>query len=311
MRVNATSQSQTPSRFESSSGGASVVQTVPLDEGRLLANAAFLPVLRAHGLDTFAAVMQRQGFLMRSVPGRSTVRLELPSPAGGLRAAYLKRYQPAYLRWWQWPLRWLRWPGAADEARHEWEMILALRRHGFRTAEPLAVGQVRVAGVVARSCLLTAEVAGGVAAHEYVRTLGAGARRAFARQVGDFTRRLHGAGFIHKDYYLNHILVVESAAASEAPALFLIDLQRMQGPGRFSRRWHVKDLAALGYSAQLAGATRPDLLAFYLAYTGGKDLSPADRRVIRAVLRRVAALHRRRPKYDVIWDQPGVRPPNV
>jgi hypothetical protein len=70
-------------------------------------------------------------------------------------------------------------------------------------------------------------------------------------------------------------------------------------------------LAALGYSAQLAGATRPDLLAFYLAYTGGKDLSPADRRVIRAVLRRVAALHRRRPKYDVIWDQPGVRPPNV
>lgn len=300
-----------PARSESSPVGVTAVETVALDEGRVLANAAWVSVLRANGLDSFAAVMRRQGFLMRSVPGRSTVRIELPAGAGDCRAAYLKRYEPAYLRWWQWPLRWLHWPGAVDEARHEWDMLLAFRRHGFRAAEPLAVGQQAVAGVVVRSFLLTAEITGGIAAHEYVRTLGARARRAFARQVGELTRRLHGAGFIHKDYYLNHILVVESGAASGTPALFLIDLQRVQGPGRFSRRWHVKDLAALGYSAQLAGAPRADLLAFYRAYTGRQALGPADRRLVRAVLRRVAALHRRQPKYDAIWDQPGVRPPNV
>lgn len=309
--VNATPQDPAPCRRGPSSSGASAVETVALDEGRVLVNAAFLPVLRANGLDTFAAVMQRTGFMMRSVPGRSTVRIELLAGAGNLRAAYLKRYEPAYLRWWEWALRWLRWPGVTDEARHEWDMLLALRRHGFLTAEPLALGQQPVAGVVRRSFLLTAEIAGGIAAHEYVRKLDAGARRAFARQVGDLTRRLHHTGFIHKDYYLNHVLVVESSATSEAPALFLIDLQRVQGPGRFSRRWYVKDLAALGYSAQLAGATRADCLAFYHTYAGRKVQGPADRRLLRAVLRRVAALHRRQPRYDAIWDQPGVRPPNV
>jgi hypothetical protein len=289
-----------------------------LDAGRITAASAYLPLLRANRFDTFEGVMgYRGGDLMRSVPGRFTVRVELRNPAGGSQVAFLKRYETAHLTPRKRCLRWLHWPGSDDEAWHEWRAIQVLRAAGFRTAEPMAVGQWRRGGLVTRSFLLTAEIRGGVAAHDYTRARGAFARRRLAHALADLTRRLHGAGFVHKDYYLSHIFVVpageEDAAGPivEPPPLYLIDLQRLTRPRGCRTRWRVKDLAALAYSAQLAGATSSDLLRFYRAYRGPGRPGSRDHAFARRVLARVAALHRRGPKYDVIWDQPGVHPPNV
>jgi hypothetical protein len=284
---------------------------IALDEGRILASPAALPVLRANQLDSFNRVMACQGFTMRAVPGRSTIRLDLAAGGTRPRRAFLKRYEPQYLSWWRWPLRALRWPGCADEALHEWRMIHTLRAHGFHTPLPLAVGQHTVGGLVTRSFVLTAEIEDGIAAHEYLRALSGAARRAMVRRIAELTRRFHQAGFVHKDYYLNHILIVAPPGGVDEPKLFLIDLQRVRGPGRVGGRWLVKDLAALIYSAQLVHATRSDLLAFYKTCLGRPRLDAHDKRFIRRILTRVDSLHRRQPKYDVIWDQPGARPPNV
>lgn len=286
-------------------------RVVELDQGRILASEAALALLRAHGLDRFDAVMARDGFTMRSVPGRSTIRVDLTAGAGPGCRVFLKRYQPEYLPWWRWPLRAVRWPGCGDEALHEWRMIHALRARGFNTPVPLAVGQHTVAGLVTRSFLLTAEIEGGIAAHEYLRRLSGAARRTLLMRIAELTRRFHQAGFVHKDYYLNHILIVEPPRGTDAPELFLIDLQRVRGPGRVGERWLVKDLAALIYSAQLVRATRSDLLAFYKTCLARPRLDARDKRRIRRILARVDGLRRRSPKYDVIWDRPGVRPPNV
>ncbi len=283
-----------------------------LDDGKLRVTESLLPLLRANGLDRFDKIMALTGgTMMRSVPGRSTVKIELRQPDGGTQVAFLKRYEPEYLSSGKKLLRFLRWPGADDEALHEWNSIRTLRACGFNAATPIAVGQERPAGIVRRSLLLTAEIAGGVAAHNYARTLESKARRELALQIADLTRQFHGAGFAHKDHYLSHIFVVPSESPAAAPNFYYIDLQRLIRPRVLRRRWIIKDLAVLGYSAQLSGATHVDVMRFCRSYFQKRRLSADDRRLIRSVMSRVNALHQRTPKYDVIWDQPGVHPPNV
>jgi hypothetical protein len=281
------------------------------DGGTLFVRPEFVPALRASGLDTFERVMgHRDGRIMRSVPGRSTLRIELKHPEGA-SVAYLKRYEREYLSPARKLLRFLHWPGAGDEAMHEWNALGLLRFQGFNTADPIAVGQRRSGGLVERSFLLTAEISGGVAAHDYARTLGARARRELVMRIADLTQRFHAAGFAHRDCYLSHIFVVPTLRANSDPRLYLIDLQRLFRPRCFRERWVVKDLGALGYSARVAGATRADLLCFFKRYFGIARLSALDRARISKIMVRIDALQRRRPKHDVIWDQPGVHPPNV
>ena len=287
--------------------------TEPLDNHRVFANPAFVPLLAYSGLDAFANVMTLEGGqMMRSVPGRSTVQIELRRPGGGALVAYLKRYEAGYLK----PLyklkRLLHWPGADDEAAHEWRMLNTLRDAGFNTPTPIAFGQFKSGGIVTRSFLLTAEISGGEAAHECLRALKTKPRerRAFLREVGAVSRQFHGAGFVHKDYYLSHLFVAPDAQPDGCDFYF-IDLQRLARPRLLNRRWRIKDAAQLAYSAHLDGASHADLLACYLAYADRKKLQAEDRRWIRDVWKRVRGLQNRGPKYDVIWDKPGVRPRNV
>lgn len=287
--------------------------TEPLDNRRITANPAFVPLLKRNGLDTFTGVMAfAGGNMMRSVPGRSTVQIELRQPDGSTQVAYLKRYEPDYLKPSNRAKRFLCLPGAADEAAHEWRMINRLRDAGFNTPSLIAFGQFRSGGIVTRSFLLTAEIAGGAAAPEYLRTLKTKPRerRSLFREIGELSRRFHGAGFVHKDYYLSHLFIAPGARSGER-AFYFIDLQRLARPRLLVRRWRIKDAAQLAYSSLLDGASHADLLACYFAYTGRINLTEEDRSWIRDVWKRVRALQNRGPKYDVIWDQPGVRPRNV
>lgn len=269
-------------------------------------------VLRANGwLDAESLMALTGGKVMRSVPGRSTCRIDLPTPVNGIQTVFLKRYERDYLSFADLWLRRLRWPSAQDEAMQEWQAIWSLRELGFNTAWPIAVGQQRKAGCVVRSFLITAEIRGGVAAHDYTRTLGATARRQLTLEIADLTRRFLQEGFAHRDYYLSHVFIVEPVGTVKYRELYLIDLQRVFRPTLFRRRWLVKDLAALAYTAQLSGATTADVIAFYRRCFERERLSASDKALIRSIFRRVTALRHRGPKYDVIWDQPGVRPPNV
>ena len=280
-----------------------------LDDGKLRVAAKFVELLRANKLDTFERVMAfRGGEMKRSVPGRSTVRIELARPAGGTQVAFLKRYELEYLSAGKKFLRLLRC--AHDEAEHEWNCIRMLKQDGFLTPEPVALGQEKSSGAVTRSFLLTAEIEGGVAGHNLLPSLDARTRRAFVLEVAGLTRRFFDAGYAHRDYYLSHIFVVEDETR-HSRELFLIDLQRVFKPSIFRRRWRVKDLASLAYTAQLAGATRGDLMTFYKTCFRAGEILPSDKAFIREIMRRVEALHSRGPRYDVIWDNPGVRPPNV
>jgi hypothetical protein len=267
-----------------------------LDHGRLVVAAGFLPLLQANGLDSFDRVMAVQGGkVFRDFPGRRTVRIELKQHNGGTRAVFLKRYESGYLspgRKW---LRRLRWPGTEDEAGREWQMIQEVRALGIGTATPIALGQESTNSASTRSFLMTAEIPEAVEGIAWAEGLSARERRRFLLQAADLARRFHAAGLVHKDFYLGHVLVSPGAGG---PELFLIDLQRAMRPCCGRTRWLRKDLGALAYSMYNAGGSRTDLLRCHLQYSGKARLDEAEKRVVRAVWRRVLWLRTRQPKHD-------------
>lgn len=266
-----------------------------IDHGRLLVAPEFGPMLRANGLESFESIMSLDGGrVARNFPGRRTVRLELKTDAGAVQAVYLKRYEASYLSGFRKLLRLLCWPGTSDEAMQEWRALHDVRSLGIPTAVPIAVGQERVGGLVRRSFLMTAEIAGAVEGHTWMAALPTEERRQFLRRVATLARKFHGAGLVHKDFYIGHVLVAPVAGATE---LFLIDLQRVMKPTWFRSRWLLKDLSAMAYSTLNARATRGMLMRAYLDYSDAETLGPREKSIARRTLRRVAWLRTRRPKH--------------
>jgi len=264
-----------------------------LDQGRVTVAAEFLPLLQHAGLDSFGKIMALTGGqVARDFPGRRTVRLELKRPDGTLQGIYLKRYEANYYPLWCRLLRVVNWPGTEDEAEREWRMIQQVSAAGIRTATPIAVGREhRLSG---RSFVMTAEIAGAVEGQAYAESLPTARRRRFFLRVGEIARRFHGAGFVHKDFYVGHVLAVPGAGEAE---LFLIDLQRAMKPCCFRERWIAKDLGAMAYSMFNAGASYTDLLRVFLEYGGWTKLDDPQKQLARKVMRRVLALRRRQPKH--------------
>lgn len=267
-----------------------------LDRGRITVAAPFLPLLRTNGLDAFAKVMSLAGGkVARDFPGRRTVRIELKAADGTIQGVYLKRYESNYLSAGRRLLRLLRWPGAEDEAWREWRMLQDVQDAGIRTATPIAAGWEGSAGSATRSFLMTAEIAGAVEGHIWMEQLPASERRSFLLRVAEMARRFHRAGFVHKDFYVGHVLVAPLAGK---PELFLIDLQRVTKPCCFAGRWFAKDIGAMAYSTLNAGASGAELMRAYLAYCGKQRLGAAEKEFARKVMKRVAWLRTRRPKHD-------------
>lgn len=123
-------------------------------------------------------------------------------------------------------------------------------------------------------------------------------KRALLRRVAEIAAALHGHGVNHRDFYLCHFLWHRSSAV-EQPQLSVIDLHRAQLRERTPRRWLVKDLGALYFSAMDIGLTRRDLLRFLRVYRG---------RPLREVLREEAGfwrdVRRRAEKLYASWQPP-------
>ena len=100
--------------------------------------------------------------------------------------------------------------------------------------------------------------------------------------MADVASRFHRQGYNHRDLYCCHFFIREPR-----PGDFdvrLIDLQRVQHRARWRRRWIVKDLAQLAYSAPRERVSRTSRMAFIKAYLGVSKLTTKHKRLIRRVL---------------------------
>ena len=248
--------------------------------------------LRAAGLDSVNAVMAfREGRCMRVLTDRENWRLELPRRNGGSRGVFLKKH---HVRTWLSRFRALFGLAPCQTAGcAEAENVGHLAAIGIASMRVAAWGERLHPDGRSESYLMTEELEGYRPAEQFLAErfgqleTNSGPTRdrdlwRLLRLVADIARRFHGSGYNHRDFYCCHFFVKESSSGRFD--VRLIDLQRMQHRVRFRRRWLVKDLAQLSYSASRRQIKCTHRMAFMRRYLGVKKLRPRHKRLIRQVL---------------------------
>jgi len=265
----------------------------------LWVNPAFGEALTKRGLESLDAMMATSAERSLHKRGLATWRERLMvEPSDGLPRLFIKRYVRPPLK--EQLKRLL--SGGRSTAETEWAWIRALDNLGIAVPPAVACGWDRSFVIERRSVLVTAEIPGGslerwVAEQNNVTGVAPVVKRAVMRALADITARLHGAGLVHRDLYLAHVFMAPAAGA--APALTLIDLQRVFRPHWRFERWRIKDLAALNYSTPPGAASRADRLRWFKWYLGHSKLGPAERRLIGRVVHKTARIARHSHKHGL------------
>jgi heptosyltransferase-2 len=111
-------------------------------------------------------------------------------------------------------------------------------------------------------------------------------RRNFIVQSAAFIRKFHETNYRHRDLYLSHIFY------SDNGEFYLIDLARVFGPIVLRRRFQIKDIAQVYYSAPGKHFSKTDRLRFYMAYAGQSKLTKKDKIFIRKVINKAERMAR-------------------
>ena len=189
-------------------------------------------------------------------------------------------------------------------ASNEWRAIWALEELGVDTMRLAAYGEQGLNPASRRSFVITDELTDIESLETWAPRFLQGPqtparirlKHALIRKLAQISRRLHTHGINHRDYYLCHFLLDLSGGepAPERLRLFLIDLHRVQIRRRTPRRWVVKDVAGLFFSAMDLGLSSRDLFRFMRIYGGGRlrHTLAADRVFWNRVLRRACKFYR-------------------
>lgn len=177
-----------------------------------------------------------------------------------------------------------------QDAAAEWTALHELARLGVRVPQPVflaragdrsAIGMLAVPGRPLSERLASGRLDGST-------------RRFLVERVAAVVRRLHTAGFVHRDLYWSHWFAERIDEDADEP--YLIDVERVFRPRWRRRRWLVKDLAGLVASWPGPHAERALALRFLRAWFGGR--LPRDwKRWARAVLRKAARIRRHVPRW--------------
>ncbi len=226
-----------------------------------------LGAVKLAGLDSVDGAFAYEGGEDLNKPGlghRRRTRLELSDGQGGEHVLYMKRYGPQSIG--EAMRRWLTHGKRRSPARIEFENIRRARQAGVATMREVACDEDRCPLGARRSFVIVTSVPGEAFERcfdAYLRDHDEAAVAELTSKLARMVRSLHGAGYVHRDFYASHVFLDELAGSGE---LYLIDLARMFRPRLRKRRWFIKDLAQLKYSMPAAWTVGhwPALLAEYL-----------------------------------------------
>ncbi len=217
---------------------------------------------------------------------------------GASRTFYLKRYRRS-----DWRAQWDRlWRQTFGHSRGWWEYEVSRRLEAAHVPAPapIAFAEEMFGQLERSSAVVMAGVAGDAFERRWQTALGSAAPITRGRLRHDLTRRLarfiaafHGTGICHRDLYLSHVFVEWDEHCQQPPRFTLIDLARAHRPRWRPRRWLLKDLAQLDYSARQLGASRSDRLRFLLHYLGLQPRAPRTRWYARRIVHRSDRIHAR------------------
>lgn len=232
------------------------IQIEEINNGSLLINKVFSDILRENNIDSAEALWALQGESVKKIlKERGTERVFLKTPDGQLEA-YIKRYLPLPCKEHFKGMISFK-PVFASGALHEWESIIAFHRADISTMLPIAVGCLDDG----RSINITLAItdyrrASDILAENPNRET----RIKLIENIAKLAGKMHAARFAHQDFYLVHLFVKEYLQ------VLPIDLQRIIMGRLFKKRWQVKDLGQLLFSAY-DFTSQTDALRFWKVYT--------------------------------------------
>ena len=198
--------------------------------------------------------------------GRNYIyRANLPTAEGDLAVA-VKQFRERSLR-----ARWLRARGRSKAAK-SFRMATAFAAAGLSTPEPLFYAEAEAGDPTA--IFVTACLDGRVELRYLLRARNAGTdRESFPRiaagaaiaAVASYARRMHDAGFFHRDFSIGNLLLQEGATADEVGDLAVLDLNRCRKQRAVAVSDRMRDLCRLPLEH---AADRELLLAAYFAPGG-------------------------------------------
>jgi len=116
-------------------------------------------------------------------------------------------------------------------------------------------------------------------------------RRDFITRLAEFIAKFHATKYRHRDLYFSHIFY------SDDGRFYLIDLARAFKPLLLRRRFLIKDIAQIYYSAPGRYFSRTDRMRFYFGYTGRRKLTGEDKTFIRQVVKKAQRTARHEIKH--------------
>jgi len=215
------------------------------------------------GEDLFALVDRLDGEVFRKIDDRRTIKVWI-----GTAAYFAKVHQG--VGWVEILKNLLQGRLPVLGARNEWLALCALRTAGVRSMTPVLFCERGLNPAARKSAILTESLESIVTLEDFEASEPV-LKRKLVTEVASMARKMHKAGINHRDFYLCHFLMdappAEDSREEKEPVLHLIDLHRAQIRKNVPRRWLVKDLGGLLFSAFEKDLTRRDLLRFVRIYT--------------------------------------------
>ena len=215
----------------------------------------------------FARAASQEGDVYRAREGRRTLRFQIKGKS------YFLKYH-AGIGWQEILKNLLQAKAPVLSAMNEVRAIEAVTQAGLDTMTIAAFGErggnpARIESFIVTDDLTDTLSLEDVAAH-WAGKPPLAAKRLLIRRLGEIARRMHQAGVNHRDFYLCHFLLKQAdfEAGNFSAPLYLIDLHRAQVRNKVPKRWLVKDLGGLYFSAAPLALTRTDLLRFVRDYSG-------------------------------------------
>lgn len=249
------------------------------------------------GLDPLAQAFALQGEPFREVPGRRTLKVDIAGKSYFVKLHYGVGWQEIFKNWLQ-----LKRPVVG--AVNEYLACTGLHEEGITAPVPAAFAEGAGSIAERKSFVLCDELRGYTSLEDVTDGWDAAPPDSFTRHrllyaVARFARRFHQAGFIHRDFYICHLLANDEDYAGGVISLAVLDLHRARRFARIPRRWLLRDLAALLFSSLDLGYTRNDWLRFVRIYTG-EPIARMDVKFWQQVLERAERLYEEGLRKDIV-----------
>ena len=265
------------------------------------------PELAAHfgDADPFDAILALEGEIFREHKNRRTFRVELSG-----RPYFVKIH--GHTSWRELLKNGSRGRAPVLTAQPEWDAVKQLERLGVPTVSVAGLGIRGRSPAGLESFIITEALEGFVHLDDVARLwrdlpdpTAFRLRRAAALEIASAARTLHTNGLNHRDFYLCHFMLRDRdwSVSSALPLdLHVIDLHRMQHRASTPRRWAVKDMAGILFSALDEPMSTGDAIRFMERYFDRprRAWGGAERSCVRAMIRRVKQVYRRDHGRDAV-----------